>query len=409
MKKTLILYLIFLLFSCKNKPYDEYLDNPRYNNNEDYSYTLKLVDSLNIISSDSIGIQFSYTSILNDTMFYGIPFNDKKIYVFNFKKQRYSFTIKVPPHLLTDNICNINVINSDSIYFLSNRAYQLYLINSKAEVLKKTNIPNVRLNIDKKKLAIQHNLKEISKDMPLFGFPLYINEKNPEIINDSIALIAFYIMGVDEFQGLENAERFGLFNLKTNQWIKVLAPPEGIMKNLGNKSYPYDLCNPNYCVVNKKLYVSYPMDNYIYVYNIITGKYIEKKIASSTFCERIPAPLPNSILTNQQKSWNFRISTPYYKEFYYHSKLQMFTRVFHHEQDVFQEDGKLNEGKKRKGSVIILDKDLNIVGEKVFENAELGYNIAKFSDGLLINRSGNYWKKENEFVHKYIYKIVKKK
>ncbi len=165
--------------------------------------------------------------------------------------------------------------------------------------------------------------------------------------------------------------------------------------------------NPYFTINKKKIFISYPIDHYVYIYDL-DGNFLEQKLVSASELKELPTPLNYSKIKNHEYVRNWWIPIPFYESFNYHSKSHLYTRIFHQSQPLKKINGKINDGSNRKGYIIIYDELFNKLGEVAFDQGQLGvYKSLPLSDGYLIAPNEKHWKNENEFVEKYVYKFQK--
>lgn len=175
--------------------------------------------------------------------------------------------------------------------------------------------------------------------------------------------------------------------LDTTMQLRPISTPyyEGIVERKKGLRYPYDLTFPYFLLSGNRLLVNHPLDHFLYLYDFENNIMIEQKTAASIRKVDIPLPYADDIATDPQQVWNFRVSTPFYEPLFYHEKVNLYSRALHHSQDVKLADGRLNDGSHRTTSVIILDENLEKVGEVFFDDGEYTiHGAVPTSDGLLL-------------------------
>lgn len=176
------------------------------------------------------------------------------------------------------------------------------------------------------------------------------------------------------------------------------------MKNKGAGFYPPDISVPYLLKVDDKIIVNFPMDHYVYEYGSADRLLKNKKLVSSNNVRQFPMPLTSDDeKIPPQEMWNFRIQTPHYEPLFYHDKAKLYTRAVHHSQNLKFKDGTLNDDRFRSTTIIILDQDLNIVGETIFKNGSYPtHGAVPLSDGLLIYpRSSGFPILKYKFINKH--------
>jgi len=401
MSKTLLIILsLMLFFSCEKFKKDDYNElgiNPGYGksiNNTGKNITLK--DSLSIKLPFSSPVQYLDSYIYNDSLFFGIH-NSNKIDVFNLLSQKHIKTLEFNEYEIGEGIFNVYVKSLDSIYITNYYPPKIHHINYENKLINTISPGTLQLDI---------NNEKVPKNVVNYRFPISLSYQKPSV-NNNLMYIAIEPIGASKHSGFRETQRIGVFDLNKSKWLKSICKPEGIM-SLEGVFFNHDLMNPFFVRVEQKLYVTYPMSHYVYIYSL-DGDLIDKKLVSSSFIEETPTSLNKNDFEDKQKAWNYRIQTPFYGPLFYHKKAGVFSRIFHQEQNLYKIKGILNDGSKRKGYVLYFDKNLKKIGEYEFKDAKLGIGkVTPFDDGLLIGRSNFYWENEDEFIKKFIYKFEKK-
>ncbi len=401
MRKILfkLIAVFFILTSCNNpnEKLSILLKSPEVD--RENRYEVYVSKKLNITVPKTKFCEYHEFAIYRDSLFYGVHItNSLNIDVYNLVNESFAYDIKVPEYLVkTNKIMNLFIQTPDSIFFQESFPPSVLIINSKGDLIKRFNIENNFENF------------ENNADIPgLYTFHTIIGYIDP-IFNSSknlLYLIMHPIGAHNSRGGYKNTYRVGVYDIEKANWLSFFGRPEGIMKFKGKLFYNYDLSIPYFLIVNDTAFITYPMDHYIYIYDISSGELIYKKAGNSQYCNKLPNPLKTSKIRDTQAAWNFRIQIPFYGPLFYNSKMNMFTRIFHFRQPLKDVNGKLNSGKNRKGSIIIFDKDMNIVGETVFKNGSLGIlKSLPLSDGILMARQPHYWQSDDTLVYRYKYEI----
>jgi len=338
---------------------------------------------------------YTQTSIYTDSLLYCVHFSKPlTIDIYDIVNKNISNEIKVPEYAIaTKRVGDLCIHKPDSIFFLESHPVAINLIDSKGIMINKYNATN---GLDE---------TDISSKRPLeFIFPTFLSYRDPIYLPKSKEIVVLtHPVDSEISTGYEDINRIGIFSVENNKWDRFMAKPEGVLKERGNLCFTYDLSVPYFLVVESILYVTYPIDHYIYAYDLKNGKLLFKKPGNSKIPQSIEAPIRRSKIMDSKYSWNYRIRIPYYGPLFYHEKLKLFTRSFHFKIEDKNMNNKKPYGSERIGCVIILDDDLNIVGETIFENGELaGLSSIPMSDGFLMAQ--NSFKEENEDVLSYKFK-----
>jgi hypothetical protein len=196
-----------------------------------------------------------------------------------------------------------------------------------------------------------------------------------------------------------------IIDLNQGEIMKTFAPPIGKIRDRQNNFYPDDISVIQFTVQDGIVYASYPIDPIIYKYDLETGTLIgaSKAYTDDKDLKFIP-PMSYDVKKDRSKSWNYRIETPYFENLKYHSKSQIFSRIFHH--FYVRSESASDKGQFRTTTIFLFDKNLNLVGKEVVEDSKLGaFGSVSTDDGYLSSSHDFYQKNENYLNHKYQYKI----
>ena len=97
--------------------------------------------------------------------------------------------------------------------------------------------------------------------------------------------------------------------------------------------------HPFQLIVDRKMYVTYPVDHRVYIYNLATRKLVFEKDISPTFATQIPKPLYYAEALDDEKLTDLRSKTAYYGPLYFHSEPKLYSRFYNLEKT----DGKIRE------------------------------------------------------------------
>jgi len=347
---TLICLLLTLSCSRKEEKTLSFYRNPQNKAENKNSVFLNPVDTINIQVSSDKGNRFLQGYLYKDSLLYAVSLYEKlTIDIYDIKRKQFVNEIKIEPGpTRTLSIANFAVASPDSIFIIPSPNPGVHLINSKSELIKIW---------DKYDLQISESFDPILADQ---GFGICGSSGLQNVTLDNQNNIMYMVLSplstIDEI-GDPTPKRHGIYDLKNSKWIGLLAPYEGVLKNKGEGRYYFDMHHPYQLVVKGKLYVTYPVDHRVYVYNIASRKLILEKDISPTFATQIPEPLFDADAFDYNKLVKLRGETAYYGPLYYHPSPKVYSRFYNLEK---------KEGKTRERAIIIYDKDFNIISENVF-------------------------------------------
>lgn len=376
MKQVVFYFMLVLtLCSCKNRE-NKFITAPIQ---ENIHYTTEILptDSIIIKVPENKFAVYHTKAIYKDQFFFGVHLNQRNIIdIYDIDSAKFYKSIEVDNDALSDRISGLYVQSMDSIYFYQNTPRTVFLIDSTGHILQKWTEERLKISLN--------DHPELSTfPINLITLPIY----SPLITGNKMYLT---LDPGGAYKLYPQVERVGVYDLKECKWIGFFSKYEDVEYNKKGYSYTYDLEQPYLTQGSNSIIVSYPMDHYVYVFDPNTNELVKKVPVYSKYATDLPVPLKDKDIDNCQKNWNFRVQTPFYGPLYYHEKEQKYTRVIHHAQPLIDGNGMINNGQERLASIIILDHDLNIIGESLFENGDLGvYAYLPLSDGLYISRQAD--------------------
>ncbi len=185
-------------------------------------------------------------------------------------------------------------------------------------------------------------------------------------------------------EGFENCGRIGIFNLSNLDWDGIYAPPEGMLKHKGDRTYPYLLSIKNTLFKNDTMFVSYVNDHHVYYYR--QSQYLGKFPHISTKSKEMFLPVDLDYASDIENMKTYENAAPYYGIFYYHEKLKLYSRIYYDQQEPLDSNGKYHPPYLlRNIYVVFLDENFNHVGEFKFPFGSLQFESAiPVSDGFFL-------------------------
>lgn len=364
LNKIFISLLVFILFSCSNKniELEKYLKTPPINSKKKFDVVFE--KKLKFDAMPSLALLRPF--VLGDRYLYGYEKGSSdKLQCFDLLTEKHVYTINLQDSLLVgEGLSSFYVHSTDSIFFEISNFPEIVLVDS---------IGN----------TINSWVLNTNKDYILASF---LPNHNPWFYSKRGYLFTTMLpIGYFDKPGFETTSLQAAFDVRGNNIKFFYAPMEGVMKLKEDNYYPPDISVPYITLVGEKSFITYPMDHFIYVYDCQDGSFVNKRPGCSSIIEELPYPLSKDEIQKPQEVWNYRIETPFYEPLFYHSEVKLFTRVIHHPQQLKKANGILNDGSDRTASLIIMDEDLNIIGEHIFKNGTYPiHGGIPLSNGLLI-------------------------
>jgi hypothetical protein len=371
LKRLLLPIILFLSFGCSEE--SVYLTSSPCNDSpaeisweSTETYTLNIPDSAStfmyhrqLITSDSAPV-YAYTDL-----------SGKCIYFFNLDSGNFLRKVCIDDFRYK-KIKNFFVHNEDSI-FVAVADFEILLLNKNGERINKWDINNY-LELDESRQGYHINS---------FSQHLFFNDEYGEL--------HFTMRSIQLWDGKDvNKQALKLrmaINLSKNSAKLYGGYEEIYLDQTKGASYPVSHEVAEVLNVGNTAYFSFPISHNIYSWetpkNVRAGKFC----AASSFIRTLPNLLPPD--AESQESINFQIAQPYYGELFYHSELDVFSRIVLHEIPLHKPDGKLNNPNNRGKSIILFDRNMTLLGEVEIEDDELqlwGGIAHATPDGLIITK-----------------------
>lgn len=362
--KKLAAIVIFLsvLNSCNNDKWAEYSE-PDFSGNSEAVY-LEQVDSAVIAVPEKHYNIFQNCQIYHDSLLYAVSWYDEmRLSLYNLASRSFMYDILLDKNTSAVNrINNFMVASEDSIFFTSFPKTGLVLVDSRARKL------DTWIDDD---MVISPEMEPGLSGGYAFSTAAYLDnfqyDREKKLIYAALSPGSAY----DQI-GSPEVKRHGIYNTVTRKWEKIMAPYEGVLKYKGDNVYFYDMHYTYQLVLGDRMYVTYPVDHRVYVYDINTGKLVMEKEISPSCAVKFAKPLDSSLCSDEELN-QLRKTTAYYGPVYYHPDVECFSRFY----NLPHVDGKDSEM-----AVIIYDRDFNIVCEKMF-STNIIIKLVPADDGLV--------------------------
>jgi hypothetical protein len=384
MKKNIFIFFLFA-FSCEKKN-----DVKNYNINFDVK-DIVLSKELSISTLPPISSTYQIHNIFKDSLFFGLnPYlNHNTISIFDLKKETFVKNLVIDPNLFKSDIMNLHVHNPDSIFFYSYSTKHVYLIDYEGNEINNWNLDTAL------------GKKYQGKNGYFFPFNAYNNFIYLE--SDNILVIPIADNYFYSEEGDSNLPKVVLFDIGKNSITDFIAPPFGRLKTRKKLFYPNDVINPQILELNGTLYVSYPFDDEIAVFDLMTGKLIKLKNPLENIELPLYEPKDSDFMSVREKSWSFRVEMPFFENLSYHEEIGLFSRVYHYP---YSQELDTKKNYLRKSCIIYFDKNLDLVGKTEFEKGEIGvFRNSSLKNGYLSGESDYLIESENKLVHNKVYKF----
>ena len=364
---------IFLYNSCQNNKETSYKKNKSQISLK-YKRTIKLpLDTLTDAGT------VSYQHFVEKGKNYYIHFNEstQSIYVFDYDNQKLDFTVSLPKgdKGKIQQPTGFYVHNFDSIFIPSTAHQAMFLLNKKGQVVKK--YPYAE-KID------DTNLNEVRFFVSYYS-ALFLDNK-------------LYCIGAKA--------SVAILNLNTDKWEYKKELPKKFDEGVWTGNYYADTYQ-NYNKESNKFYYSYA--NLDYIYNSIKDEKSKIYAGSKYFEDSNIKPFPkgNTKIPFEERRIKF-LQTPSYQNFIYDQYRKMYYRIANlpMTNDEIKNIPKQNQRKAH--SIIVLDKDMQKVGEIDLPKYEYGVDIMCTREGInIFNRKK--LNKDEDAIYFDVFEVVETK
>jgi len=262
--------------------------------------------------------------------------------------------------------------NFDSIFVFDRKNLRLYLIDTSAQIKNKWELT--------KALADNNSLYDAYS---LWSTPMYYN-KNLLLLN---------IGGGNTVPEYYANNCLLIYNLIDNSFYKTVKFPKIYQQGKDYLKY-----FATHCLADSMLIYSFEIDHNIYIYNL-DGNLRKKIHCKSNYLNNFENADTSKTHFHEYNS-KFMIENGEYFNIIYDKYQQLFYRIVRHNMSMVDSNGKVYDDIDGKWSIIIMDKNFNILTEQVFpEKIYNIYNIIPTKEGLLIST----YNRKNPKYNKYIY------
>ncbi len=405
MKK--IIYLIIMIsFSCKkNKLDSEYIVNNNIKSDvlllkaKKNIYTLKLTDSI-FANSKGLPISSYVHKLINDSLFYYI-YKSNKMALLNTNKALIS-KIELP-NKVNGNIKSFDFINDSTLVVAQDFPTKIFLINiNENKIVKESKLNKILFKTENSFFNNRTNTEGFND----VNFNVDFNNLYYNKIDSSIYL------GIEPFdshllKGFKNTSTIGVFDIYNNNWKEFFGKQEGMYRYKGDYTFGNNyLSYKNLIFVGDTIFVNYKVNHKIYYY--IHNKFGGEFKAMCKYSKKINLPMKPIYSTDVEKNKEMYLSTPYYSDFFYHTKVKLYSRLYLDRQLALNENELYNDIFEKDAILIFFDKNFNYVGEYLFPY-HMYNKLVPTSDGFFMfsNQHTNFDDNKKYFSLKYVYKIKK--
>jgi hypothetical protein len=181
--------------------------------------------------------------------------------------------------------------------------------------------------------------------------------------------------------------------------FKFLEPDKSVYRFIKNSAFPEDLSYPYLERSDSFILVSYPMDHYVYKYELESFAFL----GSEPFCPQnhiqFPDPLSRNDFEDRNLKWKYRISTPFYEPVRYHSRAGLYSRILHYPLQIENKNLTYEMDQRRLSSIIVYDLDFKFIDEIKIDSGQIGiYQSISTPDGYLFGPCSSLYSNEKNII-----------
>lgn len=355
MRNALFFLLILAIFSCSKKE------------SEDKNILLK-ASSIQIPLDSATNVTPYFSQIYSHKGIEYLYYANKEAYtiqVYNLESRKLEKTISLHrrgPNQIS-SYRGFVIKNPDSLYIVGSSAYTLYLINPKAEVLRKYTWASEEI----------------------IGKPELSEIGIMQVHGNSYGIIKGDTLFVLAAPDLDPYKTKFYFKGNVGQWINLKTAKVGFVLNFPKvytqKNYSY-LFGHYYLTCNDSQDMVYSFSGSDSLYILKTGKWafqrsVSAKSSSIDAIESLPNPLGSMVSEGQ--FYKYMQSKPQYSGIWYDKYRKVYYRVALHKDDEIK-----NAWSAQPFSIIVLDANFNKIGETLFPAKKYHYL------GIMVGKEGLY-------------------
>jgi hypothetical protein len=349
--------MVIFLFGCKQKEegLTHYL-KPDFKQQYLNSSLLRFVDTIKVAVPDESFNYFWQSDLWDDRVFYGFSYIEPlAMSVIDLQDGVFADFVRFDKNLVGGTmIHNFKVLSPDSILLAVYPGKNLVLVNRSGKVLSK---------------LYEDDLK-IAEDLDVYiaknGYEWATNSYLENMSYDSDTKLLYVPLTPNsdyyDMQGYSGVRRHGIYDLATNRWKTIYAPWAGTLKYLGEGRYYSDMETSYQLVTPDSIYITYPVDHSVYIYDSKNFKLRRSIDISPSVAVDVPMPLYGTESDNYEKLGALRRSSPFYGPLYYHKGVKKFSRFY---------NLKKQSDKTDRRAIVVYDEDFNIVAEEIFPLQEI--------------------------------------
>lgn len=259
---------------------------------------------------------------------------------------------------LINEVLEFYVKSLDSIFFFNDIPPKAFLVNSSGGLINSWDLKGAPINWD-----------------GVEDYGLYKSHSGFEMMNGKfyVSLNTSSFFRIKDRLGLETQ---AVYDVIGEDWDRVYGKLPDFYANDRDVDFIGAFVQPQRIISGDNIVISYPQSHEIHVYNAM-GDLMGEYCASSKFVDKLDEPMTKEQSKDRQQSF-FRFSAaPAYLGIYYHSELDIYTRLVRHKFDIEGASGKLRSPCEISYSLIVLDSNFNKTGEVKLDGHLYDWRFAK--------------------------------
>lgn len=274
------------------------------------------LEKLSIKAPDDFGGSIIDISFFKDSLAYVLPSKPKnKIFVIDMEQSMFIEEIDLDPNFI-EYPSGIEVYSKDSIFISEHNIPVIFLLSSTGEILNSYNLYRENL--------WEMPMEGFSNFSLYFGFGrtfTFVEERNSFYFPLKQLDLWYFVDQKSEFP------TFGEYSLNKKEFVGLYGKYPGVYSSDKNTNLPFYLSHPVMERVKDRIILSFPLDPYLYIYDL-EGKFLQKKCGSiSTF--KLSEPLEYSMDDYDTEGiMNYNKQSSYFGNFFYVEEKKKFVRIF---------------------------------------------------------------------------------
>jgi len=381
MRMTIYIVILIISISCSN-------ENSEYIIFSDRISLSNIPENAEVVVSidERFSNRYDVKQVVNDSLLFGFqPFDkDDRIDVIHLYEPSQNKVIKVEDYEINNGFNSFYVHSLDSILLVSGSLKQFFWINFEGKVFSKIKLDQFAHS--------EFEMLPFLQNRPLYSKgKIFFNYRSLGLLGDSKYL---------------KEPQLATYELSTGK-VEQFGEAPFLVDYLNGKEVSTDFYSPNILLTDEdQLVVSYPFYPFLLIYDTKSNKLIQKVPMYSGLVKQMSPPAKKDIHSDNFRNAAYRAGIPVFWDISYHKDVERYSIVLMHPYQSLNESGRLRDWGKRKSSLLLLDKNFEIVREIEFLDGSLLMNASvALSNGLLYAKHINNETRQ-DILHYYNFLLV---